>query len=319
MRPIGGELELKPNSYDVFFTDSGRSSIRLFLRSKDNNKKRYLLPDFFCEVIEKVFIEEEIEFIFYKVYDDLSLDVEYINKQDYDVLYVINYFGKRVDLSKINLKEKILIEDNVFYYDFSNYWDAERWYAFNSFRKISTLADGSLVKTNLPIDTKNIQNKEAPFVSKKYKAKAIKYLYIHTEKYKEEDYLELFQNAEKQLDKQSDIYLMSSRSVYQLMQSSIDQKIREIRFNRLKSLFGHYALLSKCEAYSFFVVMVENRNLLRKKLMKNHIYLPIHWPKSTRENRLYDRIISIPLFEIYNDREFDYMIEKLKEYMDEKL
>lgn len=313
MRSIGGELEVQENTFDVFFTDSGRSSIRLFLRSGSNNKKRYLLPDFFCEVIEKTFIEEKINYSFYKVFEDLSIDVNYINSVDYDVLYVINYFGKSIDLSLIDLKEKFLLEDNVFNFDFTNHKNIEKWYTFNSYRKISTLADGSLVKTNLKIDSSLIQKEEAKFIQEKYKAKNIKYLYINSQIKQESEYLKAFKNGEESIDMQKDIFSMSQRSLYLLINQPIDYKIREERFYILYKLFSRFAILSQSDEYSFFVMLVENRDYFRKNLMKKNIFLPIHWPKSSCANNLYEKIISIPLFENYSDEEFDYMINTIKE------
>ena len=313
MRSIGGELEVQENTFDVFFTDSGRSSIRLFLRSGSNNKKRYLLPDFFCEIIEKIFIEEKVNYSFYKVFEDLSIDVNYINSVDYDVLYVINYFGKSIDLSLIDLKEKFLLEDNVFNFDFTNHKNIEKWYTFNSYRKISTLADGSLVKTNLKIDLSLIQKEEAKFIQEKYKAKNIKYLYINSQIKQESEYLKAFKNGEESIDMQKDIFSMSQRSLYLLINQQIDYKIREERFYILYKLFSRFAILAQSDEYSFFVMSVENRDYFRKNLMKKNIFLPIHWPKSSCANNLYEKIISIPLFENYTDEEFDYMINTMKE------
>ena len=53
MRLIGGELEAKNIKDNVYFTDSGRSSLRLFIRSGYQSKK-FLIPNYFCEVIENI-------------------------------------------------------------------------------------------------------------------------------------------------------------------------------------------------------------------------------------------------------------------------
>ena len=58
MKNIGGELCLKDEDSKIFFTNSGRSSLRLFLRNIDKNKK-ILIPNFLCEVIVKI-LEEEV-------------------------------------------------------------------------------------------------------------------------------------------------------------------------------------------------------------------------------------------------------------------
>lgn len=315
MRPIGGELELKFNDFKVYFTDSGRSSLRLFLRSGDNRNKRYLLPNFFCEVIEHIFIEENIEYKFYNIFEDLTIDIKYINNSDYDVLYVINYFGKYTNLSKINLDDKVLIEDNVFFHDFINHSNAKKWYGFNSLRKISTLADGSLIKTNIAIDKEKILKDKPEFSAIKYDAKQIKYAYINNGEFEESDYLDKFQNAEFLLNNQKNIYSISNESIFLLLGQITEQNIRKKRFNRLKSMFNDYTILHGVDYYSFFIMKVDKRDEFRKKLMTLNIFLPVHWSKSTQDNDLYKFIISIPLFEIYSDSDFNILIEKIKEIL----
>jgi len=315
MRPIGGELELKFNDFKVYFTDSGRSSLRLFLRSGDNRNKRYLLPNFFCDVIEHIFIEENIEYKFYNIFEDLTIDIKYINNSDYDVLYVINYFGKYTNLSKINLDDKVLIEDNVFFHDFINHSNAKKWYGFNSLRKISTLADGSLIKTNIAIDKEKILKDKPEFSAIKYDAKQIKYAYINNGEFEESDYLDKFQNAEFLLNNQKNIYSISNESIFLLLGQITEQNIRKKRFNRLKSMFNDYTILHEVDYYSFFIMKVDKRDEFRKKLMTLNIFLPVHWPKSTQDNDLYKFIISIPLFEMYSDSDFNILIEKIKEIL----
>jgi len=315
LRPIGGELELKSDDFKVYFTDSGRSSLRLFLRSGDNRNKRYLLPNFFCEVIENIFIEENVKYKFYNISEDLTIDTKHINSSDYDILYVINYFGKYTNLSKIDLEDKILIEDNVFFYDFVNHSNAKKWYGFNSLRKISALADGSLIKTTMSINEEEILKNKPEFSTLKYEAKQIKYEYINNVKYEEADYLNKFQDAEYILDSQKNIYSISDKSIFLLFTQVTEQSIREKRFNKLKSLFSNYAILDEVEYHSFFIMKIEKRDLFRKELMSLDIFLPVHWPKSTQDNDLYKSIISIPLFETYSDSDFDILIEKIKEVL----
>jgi len=315
LRPIGGELELKANDFKVYFTDSGRSSLRLFLRSGNNKNKRYLLPNFFCEVIEHIFIEENIKYKFYNIFEDLTMDLKYINNSDYDVLYVINYFGKYTNLSKINLNNKILIEDNVFLHDFINHSNAKKWYGFNSFRKISTLADGSLIKTTISIDEEKILQNKPEFTALKYGAKQIKYEYIHNGKFEEFEYLNRFQDAEIMLDNQKNIYSINNESTFLLFSQKIDYDIRKYRFNKLKTLFADYAILNDVECYSFFVMNIDRRDEVRKKMMNFNIFLAIHWPQSTQDNDLYKSIISIPLFETYDDSDFEFLIGKLEEVL----
>jgi len=313
MRPIGGELEAKLDNVKSYFTDSGRSSLRLFLKSEDNRKKRYLLPDFFCELIEEIFIEEKVSYSFYKINNDLSLNEKEILENKFDVLYIINYFGIQIKLNSLVLKDKIIIEDNVFFYNFENFNNYKYWFAFNSFRKISVLSSGSMIKTNLNLNLDLIKNNEAPFIKLKNNAKDMKYEFIKNNLFSEEEYIKKFNEAENRLDKQKEIFRIDNNSVSQFISYNFknEQNIRKKRYDILYKIFNKNCINKKSQYYSYFVILINNRDEFRKKLMEKNIYLPIHWPKSTQENSLYNSIISIPLFEVYTDIEFEYLRNNL--------
>jgi hypothetical protein len=318
MRPIGGELEANNISDTILFTDSGRSSLRLFIRSGYKDKK-FLLPNYFCEVIEKVLIEENIIYEFYNIKDDLKMDTKSIVSKDYDVLYIINYFGIQQKLEDINIKNKIIVEDNVFFSNFYNNNNYKLWYGFNSFRKVTNLSDGSMIKTNLEIDKSLILNQEAPFAKEKESAKVIKYEYIYNNKFDEQKYIGKLKEAESSINKQYKIYMMSNKSLYKLGYSNLfsNQSILKHRFNKLKVVFSRNSLELNIIEYSFFILKIKNRDLLKKELAQKDIYLPVHWPKSSQNNILYEELISIPLFSNYTDDEFNYLIQCVKELLDE--
>ncbi len=315
MRNIGGELELKSVDTESYFTDSGRSSLRLFLQSNDNRDKKYLLPDFFCEVIEKILIDENVEYSFYKVSEELLLDEEEILHKDFDVLYIVNYFGVQQKLQSSLLKDKIIIEDNVFFHNFENSANYKNWFAFNSFRKISLLSGGSLIKTNLELDVTFIKNENAPFIKLKNIAKNIKYEYINYKLFTEKEYLVKLEEAEESLNNQKEIFKIDNNLLANLITMDIksQQEIRKIRFDILYDLFPQECINKNPSYYSFFVMCIQNRDDFRKNLMDSNIYLPIHWPQSSRVNSLYGDIISIPLFEIYTEEEFLYMLKKIED------
>jgi hypothetical protein len=312
MTPIGGELELAKNDYEVYFTDSGRSSLRLFLRSADHKDKKYLLPDFLCDVIEEVFKKEDIDYEFYEITPSLKIDTKTLKNKQFDALYIINYFGLNHDLSNVNLQDKILIEDNVFFHAFDNSHNANKWFAFNSFRKSSNLADGSHIKTNILLDSTLITCEEAPFSALKYKAKDIKYRFKNYHEQSEELYLKKFEKAESMLDIQNEIYHMSSRSFNEIIQNDINrsQALRKQRFERLLNIFGKKCINPHPSFYSYFIISIDKRDTFQEMLSKEQIYLPVHW--KTLNNILHKSILSIPLFETYKDEEFERLVNALR-------
>jgi len=314
MRSIGGELEHEKEAESVFFTDSGRSSLRLFVRSGYGDKK-FIIPDYLCGVIEDVLIEEKVSYSFYHINDDLTVNLDSIEKKEYDVLYMINYFGIYHNLQSFSCNNKIIIEDNVFFNNFNNINSYSNWFSFNSFRKISDLPDGSMIKTNLPINESLIGCDEADFVSIKKNAKDKKYKYVNDGNGTEGDYLDLFYSAEEKINGQNNIHKMSNTSLSYLVSRSYhaEQKILASRYEYMKKMFPHTSIGASPSCYSFFPMVIKNRNKIRENLKKHGVYLPVHWPYSTVRNYLYDNVISIPLFSNYTDSEFMFLIEKLKE------
>ena len=313
MKPIGGEIAIKDQGETSFITDSGRSSLRLLLRSGKFRSMKFLIPNFFCSVIEEVLITEKVNYSFYDVNEDLSINNDTINTVNYDVLYVINYFGKISDLSSIDLSNKILVEDNVFLYNFENYQNSENWYAFNSYRKFSPLTDGSLIKTNLGINSSEINNIQAPFSSIKRDACKKKYAFISENKYSEIDFLTLFNKGEKAINNQNKIYRISSESLSLLFQGDYNnQETLRARFIDLQDLTKNQGELPYY--FSFFPFTLKNKQVFLDFMRGNNIFLPNFWPKSSEENSLYDDLVVIPLF--YNVVEFNYVKKMLKIFIE---
>lgn len=315
MKPIGGELSAKSSLETILFTDSGRSSLRLFIRSKNKNKK-FLIPNFLCEVIEKTLIQEGVKYEFYNILEDLTIDSSTVINSDFDIFYVINYFGQIHDLKQLCLEDKIVIEDNVFFYDFHNTNNFKNWFGFNSFRKVTPLADGSLIKTNLAIDSNQVKQNEADFVLKKCQAKSKKYEYIFNTIGTEEEYIKLFEDGENLLNAQQDIFKISKQSVYEIMkyENHNEQGVSKKYYDCFYKKFKSNCLNFKAESYSFFVMKVSKRDELRKYLFSKNIFLPIHWPKISQDNQLYDEVISIPLFSHYTIDEMQYVADTIKEF-----
>ena len=313
MKPIGGEIAIKDQGETSFITDSGRSSLRLLLRSGKFRSMKFLIPNFFCSVIEEVLIEEKVNYSFYDINEDLSINNETINAVNYDVLYVINYFGKISDLSSIDLSNKILVEDNVFLYNFENYQNSENWYAFNSYRKFSPLTDGSLIKTNLRINPSEINDIQAPFSSIKRDACKKKYAFISENKSSEIEFLQLFDSGEKEINNQNDIYCISPQSLNLIFKGDFNnQEILKSRFVELQDLTKKESELPSY--FSFFSFVLRNKKGFLEFMKRNNIFLPNFWPETTQKNDLYNNLVVIPLF--YNDIEFKYVKEMLKTFLD---
>jgi hypothetical protein len=318
---FGGELPVAAAAEQVLFTDSGRSSLRHFVRQFQGH--RFAIPDFTCEIVVKVLQAEGISLVFYPIGPDLKADFGALVKEQFDVLYRINYFGRGMDPVPEAFQNKIILDDHVFVMDFSNLENLPNWYGFNSFRKVSALADGSMVKTNLvsPMSLSLCQN---PAAELKYRAKELKQKFIFENIGSESDYLSLFNEGEECLDQQQDVCSMSGRSHFLLLGEieNYDQEIeaRRKNFAILRSILGAEwgKLIEIPHEPSFFVIGTPLRDALRKNLMSKNIFLPVHWPQFGVKNSLYQELISIPVFGFYGESEIERVACTIKEFLSER-
>mgnify|MGYP006103784895 FL=1 len=95
MNPIGGEIAIKDNNEKSYLTDSGRSSLRLLLRNDEVRFLRFCIPNFFCGIIEEILVSEKINYSFYEINEDFSINPKTLNDDNYDVLYIIMELSKK--------------------------------------------------------------------------------------------------------------------------------------------------------------------------------------------------------------------------------
>ena len=300
---VGGDYEYKEETLYSYLTDSGRSSLRLILKSL-SRKRKFLVPDFLCQTILNVFKEEGIKFDYYHIKEDLSIDDKSIrDMRNYDVLYIIDYFGHKDSfLSRIKSPDLLVIEDAAFLPVLEKPVNIPNWIGFNSFRKISFMADGSSAKSTLKLREDFVLDKEAEFSKIKYKVKNIKYNYIHQDLYSMKKYLSLDEKAKRLINEQRNIHRISKKSLFNLLNFYYtlagEHKKRKENYKILKRYLGKRCMNIKPCYFSFCLLLVERRDELREHLFKHNIFLPVHWPRmgdKRLSNSLYDRAISIPV------------------------
>jgi len=320
MKSIGGEAELKSDEFFFYITDSGRSSLRLLLEHGMKHMK-FLLPDYLCKTILDVFNALEISYDFYHVNTDLSVSLQELDAKTFDVLYVINYFGRRDSVyEEVALrKDVMMIEDCVFSPWVDKPKNLRRWIGFNSFRKISYLPEGSMIVSSQELP-QTIISREAPeFVQFKYKAKDIKYEYFKNGRYSETQYLELFRQAGELLNQQSTIHAITNRGLLHLFAFYKDMEreyiIRRENFEILNRYLQDLAILIVAQYPSFYVLNVDRRDALREYLFSKKIFLPIHWPEIEGiKNILCQRVLSIPVDSRYSKDEMVYLSQCIRNF-----
>ncbi len=262
MKKIGGEIPLQSDGLFSYITDLGRSSLRLILHTLKD--KKFALPDFLCPVIIDVFEEMGVKYKFYHVYKDLSSN---FTQSDYDIIYVIRYFGQDPIKTDTGISDLILVEDCVFSPIVERHPSIKHWIGFNSFRKISPLTDGSIIKATFE--------------------------FVDTRAYPKEIY-----NISR--DSLFDIF-----NFYKGLEN--EKQIRWTNYLALVDLIKCEKLFIITDFPSFFPILVDRRDELREYLKTEDVFLPVHWPKHPKapDNILYDRIISIPVDSRYDDKDME--------------
>jgi hypothetical protein len=247
MKPIGGEIEIAPGNEYLYLTDSGRSSLRLILISGLRDKY-FLVPDFICPTVIDILKEFGVHYDYYHINPDLTLDTATIAGKPFDVFYSINYFGQRpVDLPSLLPPNCTLLEDGVFYPLVENTVQWPSWIGFNSFRKITPLADGSIIRSTVKLYDTLIMKQDAQFSQIKYEAKQTKHMHLHQDYFQEEDYLALFQRGEQKLNEQKVIHSISGRSLFLLFdyfrQFEVELMTRRNNYQTLTRQLKEYPIL----------------------------------------------------------------------------
>ncbi|PIW60930.1 hypothetical protein [Shewanella sp. CG12_big_fil_rev_8_21_14_0_65_47_15] len=329
IKPIGGEAEYAQPNFEAI-TQTGRSSLRLIIESAKLQAKHVALPDYLCEVIIDIFKEYQSKIHFYPVNQDLSLDYSALPKH-FDVLYIINYFG--MDLGKkltlpLSAGHTLIIDD-VFYPMPRMIEIDTACYAFNSLRKISKLADGSLIRANRPLLLELITGAtNSPFSTLKYSAKALKhrFIYQHIEPQiplSEQRYLTKFEQAERLLDSQKNIVAVSMQSQIMAMefyrQLQDETQTRRENYLCLKQLLANNLLQIDTDFYSFSVLKHARKSELKKYLASQSIYLPTHWPVSESNylksiNNISINWLSIPLDARYTIQDMERLAKAIQDF-----
>lgn len=336
---IGGEFEIDIkndfNSYSKLprefsqgqFYSSGRAALYHILNfSKQLGKDKILLPEYLCESIVEIAKLTSIPFEFYKVTQDLTIDIDSLFKiyKTESSILIINYFGGidiRSEIQKIKAinSNAFVILDNVqsFYSMFESF-DVD--FMFTSFRKQLPVPDGAWVVSKH--DGLFRCEKENSFAQYKLAGGLLKN-YQRFDSVPEQLYLELFEKGESAISvnlnaKISDVTLdILGRLDFKLIrQKRVENSIFII--DGLKKLDLIPIVNFRSDVVPLFVpITLKKRDSIRQALRKNNIFCPVHWPKlSEIENRnctLYDEELSLVIDHRYCKENLSRMLNVIEE------
>jgi dTDP-4-amino-4,6-dideoxygalactose transaminase len=357
-REIGGEFSLPTeylcrnptNQFPAYcqydrhiLLTSGRAALKLLARSlKLGRKDEVLLPSYLCKEILKPFREEGVRTTFYKVDDALNADVDDIENKlskNTKVLLFIHYFGfLQPDTGRIRSlctrNGTFLIEDLVqsFLTTFGGkplgaVGDA----AISSYRKWIPIPDGALLGVNNAkfhlLSAKKLSRDTNMYVKYRIAALGLKGKYFRQLGISKRVFREAFSAADDFLT--TTPVRISAYSRKLLPRFDFDAIIARRRANferllrplsRLKIVRPVHGNLPEGVCPLGFPALVRDRNTVKRLLIKDHIYPPIHWrlPREvSREDfpvswEVSYQMLTLPIDQRYGFRDMDFVADMLR-------
>lgn len=318
---------------------SGRGAISLMLEEVNPCSETVLLPSYICESVIIPFIEKGYECFFYDLNLDMTPNIESIMKFDQVGMFVhMGYFGFQTNcnllyiINHLKCKSTIIVED-VTHSMFSKYerFDENDFYIGSIRKWLGIISGGFLASEKVFIDEVNNLNTE--FIQLRENSLFLKREYIKHENMElKKIFLDQFDEAEEELDENPEAYKIDEISLDILKSFNEDELINKRRKNYKCLLDGlkqkeyieiPFKILSSEICPLFFPIIIKNnRDYIRKKLIAERIYCPIHWPippqidisKHLLTEEIYDNILSIPCDQRYDIDDMSRIIEVINKY-----
>ncbi|HJF34015.1 MAG TPA: hypothetical protein K8V56_19815 [Sporosarcina psychrophila] len=324
----------------------GRTAIKFLIESlrKTESLKGILLPNYLCESIIQPLKESGIPYEFYKIDKYFKVQIYELEKvlQPGWAVFILDYFNLRLGeeiteyLKKIK-DTNIIIEDIT--HSFFDQKDPIGHFQIASLRKWIGIPSGALIRDLYKGELRHFILPETcernkVIIQKRFYAANLKRLYLEnnlTEDIKLE-YLNLFAEAENILD-ESNIKIQSIDSISQDIITHHDFKsMMKIRKRNYKILYNGLKDVSEIEIMNGiadsnkiplgFPIKAVNRNYLRKRLISEKVYSPIHWPLPKELLRgatadilnISDNILTLPCDQRYTEADMYRIIDVIKKY-----
>ena len=358
MREIGSEFWDVPVTHvknGLFHDDtqwylSGRSALRAIVR---DIKKRHLsisqkytvsLPSWCCDTMIVPFLEEGMEVHFYPVWwDNNDHDLRVSLDLNCDVLLLIEYFGYTQKMPEVTKYKGVVIRDVTHSLFSRDYSDAD--YLYGSLRKWCGLYTGGYAWTKDGHSLSEGVTDKTGYIELRDKAMRLKQNYINRKDIEieggrkganntsvEKTYLLYFAQAEECLEKADvacgldrDIQLANYMDV-ELIRKKRRSNVEILRKGLQKwAMFSNY---SEDDCPMFFPIMIPEgkRDELKKWLIKEGIYCPVHWPlscyhrmiDSVNVKNIYENELSIVCDQRYSDVDMNRIVITIEDFWKEQ-
>lgn len=355
MRELGSEFWQAETSkkmfhwWDVIGCDnqyyaSGRTALDAILCDiqLNNECQSAYLPSYCCDSMIVPFLKNGINVKFYSVtFSNGNLMIDYKEDHGCDIVYLMEYFGyydTRVhELLKLESKKKVvIIQDATHSLLQENPCSELSDYVFASFRKWTAIPGaGIAIKMKASFDRKT---DDLPihknYIKMREQAMSLKAGFMTGKMVEKSLFLDMFNEAEILLDEDYAGYSIDSESK-KIVDSLDISYIRKKRLENAKLLIKElkncknmtlvFNALSERDCPLFLPVLVKSnlRNELRKYLIGQHVYCPIHWSLAEvhgiaeNDKQIYYSEISLLCDQRYEIEEMEHETDLIKGFMAE--
>ncbi len=302
---------------------SGRSALQAIIADL-GKVKSVSLPSWCCDSIIKPFTDAGIDVRFYPVYRHEGLIQEI--SLDSDVLLLMDYFGYKEPQLDINSHKNIVIRDITHSIFSTTYCDAD--YYFGSLRKWCGIWTGGYAWTKDGYSLNHETIYDVDYITLREKAMLQKAEYINGER-KDKSYLRLFDEAERHLESVG-IVSASERDVSLAENIDVEKIVARRRANAdiIRKAFSDWLIfpeMSITDTPMFVPVVVPDgkRDKLRRYLINNEIYCPVHWPVSEyhkmdeRTAYIYQNELSLVCDQRYTEDDMNQMVDTINAFWKE--
>ena len=301
---------------------SGRSALKAIIQDL-RDCHSVSMPSWCCDSMVKPFVDSGIKLHFYPVYLQQGLVREI--RLDSDVLFLMDYFGYTGPSLHFEGYRGVVIRDVTHSIFSADYTDAD--YYFGSLRKWCGVRTGGYAWSNhaLPMEA----GVDKGYAELREKAMGQKGEYIRNGEQGGKGYLKVYDEAEELLENlgifpaaEGDIAIASSLDIQYI------RTRRRANAQILMHAFPDWLVFSELQDSDcpmFVPIFVPNgkRNELRRHLIENAIYCPVHWPVSAyhrlgeKEQRLYDNELSLVCDQRYTEEDMCRIVHTIRSFWKE--
>lgn len=332
-----GVAQLLPAGMDSRYTLCGRTALELVLRDAMQTRtvRKAYLPSYCCHTMIEPFVAKGINVEFYDVYfTDTGIGCDFREDNGCDLVFLMDYFGFR-DENTARLTKHQRALGKCVVYDATHSLFCENMdhsscdYVFGSFRKWFGVNAGFCAKRGVWSDFPELTQNTA-YTQRRNTAFEAKKQFMAGKPMDKQQFLTAFSQAEESLETDYIAYGPDVESLQTLKTVNVDFIRRRRRENaafaiaginamHCAKVFSPYRQVREGECPLFVPLQVDaaQRTDLRRKLIENRVYLPIHWPASDlhgKTGNIYDTELSFVCDQRYAEADMARAIEIIRSF-----